>query len=130
MQVVIAHTMRAFMPTTRIDGAEIYGLEHADIKTFLLRLRQENGILFYSLLSLVCLVFILIPILTIGYPLPSFLLSKNLLNKHTEAFERKFRTYASIIRLAAGMCWGSDPTIQKHLQLEVYPPDSSGFRTS
>ena len=80
------------------------------------------------------IVFMLTPVLTIGYPVPAILLSAKSLDKHAHrlASHRIYllRQSTFIVKMLAGFCWGSSPQIRQQFNLTPYPPDPGTWRTS
>jgi len=108
------------------------GLIDTDLDGFLRRLRSESNALLWAGLVFASIMFISTPLLTVGLPLPACLLRGRTLALHTERIIAHpwypLRQSMSVVRLAAGMCWGADPAVRAHFRLPPYPPDPGTFR--
>lgn len=128
MRALARHAMCAMMPTTD----ELPGLADTDVDAYLAHIAHEADFLFRFGLTLGALVFALTPVLTLGIPLPSFLLARKQLAWHTERIADSdnylLRQAVFLVRLNAGLCWGADPRVRAHFALPAYPPDPGTFR--
>ncbi len=126
----IEHAMTALYPRT----AELPGIEDTDLMGFLERYRAESTSLMWLGLLAGTFVFIATPILTVYLPLPSFLLSTRLLDKHADRITSTrlyfVRQAIFLIKLAAGLCWGSHPDVRRAFAMEPYAPDPGTWRAS
>ena len=79
-------------------------------------------------------VFAVTPLFTVFLPLPAFCLPKKLLALHADRILSTriyvLRQAVFLVRLSAGMCWGSDATVRAHFALSAYGPDPGTFRRS
>lgn len=127
---LIKHAMRAMMPRT----AALPGIVDTDLDGFLRRMRAEADALYWLGLVAGVWVFALSPLLTIRVPLPSFLLSAKRLDRHANAIQNHplymLRMSATLVRLSAGMCWGSDRHVRARFALAPSPADPGTFRSS
>lgn len=127
---LIKFAMCTMMPRT----ADLPGIADTDLDAFLRRMRQESQPLYWVGLVLGAIVFVLTPLITVGVPLPAFLLPKGLLERHAERILAHpvytVRQAALLVRLSAGMCWGADTAVRAHFGLPAYGPDPGTFRTS
>lgn len=130
MIALIKHAMRAMMPRT----AALPGIVDTDLDGFLRRMRAEAEALYWLGLVAGAWVFALSPLLTVRVPLPSFLLSAKLLDRHANAIQSHplymLRMCSLLVRLSAGMCWGSDHRVRARFALAPSPADPGTFRTS
>jgi hypothetical protein len=130
MIALVRHSMRALMPAS----GDLPGVEDTDLDGFLRTIRREADWLFWLGVELGALVFVLTPLLTLGLPLPSFLLSRRRLDLHAQRIVAHrvylLRQAVFLVRLTAGLCWGRDPRVRARFALSPYAPDSGGFRTS
>ena len=115
--------MRALVP----GGEGLCGLAETELDTFLRSyFREMDGISTGGLL-LGTLLFVLAPVVTIGVPLPSFLLPEKWLDTHANRIAAHpiylVRQGILVLKMVAGLCWGADPTVRRQLGLEPYPPD-------
>jgi hypothetical protein len=122
--------MCALMPRT--EG--LPGLEDTGIDAFLRRYRSECPRIMWVGLVVGSLVFALTPLITIGVPLPSFLLPRRALDRHASkiASHRVYvlRQAVFLVKMVAGLCWGSHADVRKILALPPYPPDPGTWRSS
>ena len=130
MIALIKFAMRALMP--RSEG--LPGVADTDLDGFLHRMRAETTPLLWAGIVAGALVFVFSPILTLGVPLPAFALPASWLDKHALRVVGHplyiVRQAVLLLRLAAGMCWGSDPTVRGCFALAPYPPDPGTYRHS
>ena len=110
------------------------GIGDTDVEGFLRRLRREAEPLYWVGLALGAVVLALTPLITIGLPVPAFLLPRRLLERHAQrALSHPIyavRQAVYLVRLSAGMCWGADPAVRARFALAPYPADPGTFRTS
>jgi hypothetical protein len=127
---LIKFSMMAMMPRT----AALPGIVDTDVDGFLRRMRGDAEPLFWLGLVLGALVFVLTPLITVGLPLPAFLLPERALDRHSERVlsHRVYllRQTVFLIRLCAGMCWGADPAVRSRFALAPYTPDPGTFRAA
>lgn len=130
MNTLVRHVLCALMPATK----DMPGMQDADVDAFLSRFRQEAAPLLWTGVVAGSVLFVLTPILTVGLPLPSFLLSAKALDTHAAKITSHpvylLRQGIFVTRLAAGLCWGGNPKVRERLGLPAYGPDSGVFRTS
>src|SRR5262245_48601711 len=121
--------MRALYPRS----GDVPGIADTGIVEFLSRYRRECSTLVWTGLVLGTFVFTLTPLITIGVPLPSFLLPRRALDRHAcaAASHRLYlvRQTVFLVKLVAGLCWGADPEVRKRLALPAYPADPGTWRT-
>jgi hypothetical protein len=127
---LIKFAMRTMMPRS----SELPGIEDCELDAFLRRLRKDSDLLFWLGLVLGAVTFAFTPILTVYWPLPAFLLPKNVLERHAQKIVSTriylLRNAVFLVRLSAGMCWGADPKVREKFALAPYPQDPGTFRTS
>lgn len=129
MEFLVRRAMCALMP----PAAGLPGFADTD-QTFVTKLHRESGNLFWLGMVAGAVVFTITPLMTIGVPLPSFLLPARWLDKHafrictTRVY--LFRQAVFLLKTTAGMGWGSDPVVRAKLGLDPYPPDPGTWRTT
>jgi fumarate reductase subunit D len=127
---LIKSAMCAMMPRTE----KLPGIEDTDLDGFLRKLRADAEPLYWLGLVVGAVVFAITPLITIGVPLPSFLLPRKLLDKHSDRVlahpSYLIRQGVFLVRLSAGLCWGADPKVRALFALQPYPADPGSFRTS
>jgi hypothetical protein len=120
---LIRHAMCALYPRT--DA--LPGMEDTDVQGFLRRYRREATSLMWLGLLLGTAIFVWTPLMTVYVPLPSFLLPRSLLDKHAHAITGTrlylLRQGVFLLKLAAGLCWGSDPAVRARMAMAPYPVD-------
>jgi len=125
---LIRHAMAAFYPQTD----DLPGVEDTGIDRFLRRFYRESSRLMWLGLVAGSLVFALTPIITVFWPLPSFLLPSSVLDRHAYrvTYSKLYlvRQSTFIVKLVAGLCWGSDPRIRAVMAMEPYPEDPGTYR--
>lgn len=129
-QWFIRHAMRALYPRT--DA--LPGIEDCDDAAFLARYKRETSTLLWIGLLLATWVFVWTPLLTVYLPLPSFLLPKRLLDRHAYriTYSRLYllRQAVFLLKLTAGLCWGSHPEVRAEMAMDPYPDDPGEWRTA
>ncbi|MBX3269103.1 MAG: hypothetical protein KF729_02510 [Sandaracinaceae bacterium] len=130
MKSFIEHAMIALYPRT--DA--LPGIEDAGISEFLDRYREESTLLMWLGLIAGAFAFIASPILTVHWPLPSFLLPARVLDEHAHRVTSSqlylLRQAIFLIKLAAGLCWGAHPAVRAHFAMAPYAPDPGTWRAS
>ena len=128
MLALIRSCMCDLMPRTEA----LPGLADTDIDGFLRRMRRESHLIYWLGLVSGAVTYTLTPLLTVGVPLPAFLLPARLRAEHArrvcDAGPYLIRQTVFLLRLSAGMCWGQDPRVRAHFALAPYPPDPGSFR--
>jgi len=128
MNWLIRHAMCAMMP----GGGELPGLDAADAADYTRAVRAESDWLYFLGLVLGAIVFAITPLITLGVPLPSFLLPAGMLDRHAQRVVAH-RSYlikqaVFLVRLNAGMCWGKLQAPRNALGQTLYAADSGSFR--
>jgi hypothetical protein len=110
------------------------GIADTDVDGFLRKLKKESESIYWLGLVLGTLVFTVTPLITVGVPLPVFLLPRGLRTLHAERLVAHpiylVRQAAALVRLSAGMCWGADSAVRARFNLPPYGPDPGTFRIS
>jgi hypothetical protein len=108
-----------------VDG--LPGVGDTNIESFVRGYLREMNLLSTLGLRLGALLFVLAPVITIGVPLPSFLLPGKWLDAYADRIVRHpiylVRQGISVLKMVAGLCWGADPAVRETLNLEPYPAD-------
>ena len=127
---MICHAAGAVMPR----GRGIPGVRDTDLRAFLKEYLAGMNTVSKVGLYLGALVFVLCPIVTIGVPLPSFLLPQSLLDRYTNrVLGHRFyliRQAVTVLKMVSGLCWGRDPAVRRELNLEPYPEDPRTWRST
>ena len=113
---------------------QLPGIDDTGVTAFLVKLRHESTSLYWTGVVAGAFVYALTPVLSVGRPLPSFLLPARLRNLHAQRIVNSrlylVRQAVFLLRLSAGMCWGMHPTIRTHFGLTPYPEDPGTLRTT
>src|SRR5262245_1619873 len=92
------------------------GLADTEVTAFLRQLRRESSALYWLGLVVGAWVYACSPLLTVGVPLPAFLLPVRLRARHAQRVGQlpayALRQAILLVRLSAGMCWGRDPAVR------------------
>jgi hypothetical protein len=127
---LVYKAMAALYPRTE----SFPGVADCGLDTFLVKFKRDSTVMLWSGIVLGAIVFHLTPILTVYVPLPAFLLPANLLDKHAERIlsTRLYlvRQIVFLVKLIAGLCWGTHPDIRKRFALSAYPEDPATWRTT
>jgi len=127
---LVRSSMLALYPST--DG--LVGLDAMDVHAFLVRFRRETTRLMWTGVVVGSLLFAITPLLTVGLPVPAFLLTKAARDRHAHRVSNHriylLRQAVFLVKLAAGLCWGADPAIRERFALAPYPDDPGTWRVS
>jgi len=130
MRWIVRYAMTAMLPSS----ASMPGVDQTDIDGFLKSLQREAPALFKIALYLAACVFTFLPLITNGWPLPAFTMPSRWRDSYANRFASHriylIRQLAVILKTAAGMCWGMDPNVRRHLELKPYPADPGTFKSS
>ena len=126
---LIRRAMCALYPKT----ASLPGIADTDVEGFLRRYKRESTALMWIGLVFGAVVFTLTPLITIGVPLPSFLLPKKALDRHASKIARHpvylLRQAVFLVKFSAGLCWGADACVRGLFALPPYPADPGTWRS-
>ena len=118
-----------FPPTGDLPGVDNGGLD-----AFVAQFRRETPWLLWLGVLMGALVFHLTPVLTVHLPLPAFLLSPALADKHADRIAGSrwylIRQAIFILKLPGGMAWGADPAVRERFALAPMERDPGSWRTS
>ena len=110
------------------------GLADSDVTGFVQEVLRESTWVFWLGLVAGSLVFVLAPVITIGVPLPAFLLNRATLDRYADevAYHPLYpvRSAIFLIKMSAGMAWGRDPRWRQALTLPPLTGDPGTWRTS
>jgi hypothetical protein len=124
---LIRQAVVALYPRSEWPGVEDCGLD-----AFLTRFREETPPLIWLGTVMGALLFHLTPVLTVFVPLPAFLLPRRLLDLHAARITSTnlylLRQAIFLVKLAAGFCWGTHPSIRARLALPPLPADPQTWR--
>jgi hypothetical protein len=122
--------MSDLMPSTE----DLPGVDHTDLTEFLRALRRESTRIYWLGVVLGSIIYTLTPVLTVGWPVPAFILPARLRDRHAERIVGSnlylVRQSVFLLRLSAGMCWGMHPLVRERLALPPYPGDPGTVRSA
>mgnify|MGYP006935356491 CR=1 FL=1 len=129
---MLTRTLAWALAATFPSAEGVPGLDTLDVGDGLRQLRREAAPLFKLGLYGSVLAFIFTPLLTVGWPLPAFLLPRAALDRHAAALsDHRFyvlRQAMLMVKTVGGALWGAHPTVRQHLGLAAYGPDPGTFR--
>lgn len=104
-----------------------------EIKEFLNKLQKEATFTLRAVTNLCLLAWVCTPILTIFIPLPAFLLSQKMCEKHTYRLTVSkiyvLRQSMLLLKQIVGLLWGAHNKVRNSLNIKVYDPDPDRFKT-
>ncbi len=103
------------------------GIEDMDLDAYLLDYKRECATVMWIGFVLGTLLYHLTPLLTVLVPLPAFALSERLQALHAERLVSHpvylVRQPVFLLKMVAGLRWGSDPRVRERFALAPYPAD-------
>ena len=130
MLQLTAWTLAVVFPSTKA----LSGLDTIDTKPFLRQLNREAPFTIRATLAVSVLLFNLTPLLTLGIPLPAFLLSPARVDLHAQRLSVSslylLRQIMLMLKTMGGLCWGAAPEVRQQLTLAAYPADTGHWRQS
>lgn len=116
------------------SSAALPGAADCGLDEFLVRFRRETTGLIWLGVVAGALVFHLMPLFTVGVPLPAFWLPRGLADRHahkvTTAGPYLIRQAIFMLKLPAGLLWGGHPEVRKRLGLPPLAADPGTWRTT
>jgi hypothetical protein len=116
----------------RTDGWP--GAEDCDLDAFLERFRTDTTFLVWLGVVLGAIVFHLSPVFTVFVPLPAFLLSPALADRHAHRIASTnvylARQAIFMVKLPAGLLWGAHPSVRERFALPPLGDDPGTFKAS
>ena len=127
LRATIRWTLAAVFPSTE----RLPGLDRLDTDAALDEFLGAPALVRLGLLGST-LAFLLCPLLTIGWPLPAFLLPRAALDRHAAAMAASriylLRQAMLMLKTVGGVLWGGHPEVRACLGLPAYGPDPGTFR--
>jgi len=124
---LIRQAIVALYPRTSLPGAEDCGVD-----AFLVHFREETPPLVWLGTAAGAVLFHLTPVFTVFVPLPAFALPKRLLDLHAQRISATplylLRQAIFLVKMAAGLCWGTDPKVRARLALPPFPKDPGTWK--
>jgi hypothetical protein len=116
------------------SGGGLPGILETGVDEFLQEYRREAPLLMRTGLTLSSIVFVLTPFMTVFIPVPVFLLSNKLKDRHANKLANHplylVRQTILLLRLVAGLCWGKHPQVRAAMGMEPLGEDPGTFRGS
>ncbi len=113
---------------------DLDGLEAHEARLFVDKLKAESPFMIFLGLQVTSIAFILLPLLTVGIPLPAQWLSKKQLTRHVEKIYNspfyRIRQLMMVHKMMAGYCWGQSDKVRHHFGMQPYPEDPGTWRKS
>lgn len=129
VKALLRHAMSALFPRTE----KWPGVKDTGVDEFLTKFLNEAPLMVRGGAYLGAIAFMMAPLITIGIPLPSFLLTASALDRHAiKVASHPFyllRQAVFVVKVIAGLCWAAHPSIRKELNLPAYDPDPGTWRT-
>ena len=105
-----------------------------ELDGFLRRFRRDAAGILRLGVTAGLVLFVLTPLFTVYVPLPSFLLSRRMLDRHADRIATfpayPLRSLILLLKLVAGLCWGAHPAVRERLGLLPLPPDPQEWRSA
>jgi hypothetical protein len=113
---------------------QLPGAADCDLDAFLERFEREASPTVWLGVVAGALVFHLTPVFTVFWPVPAFLLSPELADKHASRISKSpiylVREAIFLVKFAAGLAWGIDPNVRAGFALPPLPADPGTWRRS
>lgn len=125
--LVVTALRPCFPSTSKLPGLDAGTLAPAVREL----LRQSNWTLWAGTVGS-ALAFHLLPLLTIGWPLPALLLPAAARDRHAHAMATHriylIRMAMTMLKTVGGLVWGADPRVRALLHMPAYPADPVTYR--
>ncbi len=129
---MLTRTLAWVLAATFPSSGDLPGLDSLDVRPSLRQLQREAAPVFALGLYGSTVAFLLCPLLTVGWPLPAFLLPRRVLDRHAHAMAgHRFylvRQAMLMIKTVGAALWGAHPAVRSQLGLAAYEPDPGTFR--
>jgi hypothetical protein len=124
---VILWLARSAMVTFYPRTERFPGLEDMPVDAYLARYKRECAPIMWLGFVLGTLFFHATPLFTVFIPLPAFMLSAATRERHAQRLTSHpwyyVRQPVFLVKMIAGLLWGSDPAVRDRLGLDPYPAD-------
>lgn len=125
---LIKFAASAMLPT----HPSLIGVEETDLDSYVRQFMSETNWITWIGVVASSVVFMLTPLLTLGLPVPAFLLTRRALDRHANRLSSHriylLRQSTFIVKMVAGFCWGAHPQIRAHFNMVPYPADPGTWR--
>ena len=129
LRLLVQHALVALFP--RSDGLD--GIESMAVEAYVPRMLADASWVFWLGVVASTLAFVCSPILTVWWPLPSFLLPRSVLDRHARASADSnlyaLRNATFMLKMVGGLHWAAAPSVRAHFALQPYAPDPEDWRT-
>lgn len=129
VKALIRHAMTTLFPKTE----KWPGVAETGLHDFVERFLTEAPFMVRIGLYLGSWVFAFAPLVTIGVPLPSFLLPRAMRDRYAAKVASHpiylVRQAVFVVKMVCGLCWAAHPTMRANLNLPAYPLDPGTYRT-
>jgi hypothetical protein len=131
---VINWLARSAMVTFYPRSEQFPGIDERPLDAYLARFKRESAPLMWAGFVLGTLFFHLTPLFTVFIPLPAFALPASTRERHAQRLSSHRIYYVRqpvfLLKMIAGLLWGSDPAVRARLGLAPYPADPGTWRRS
>lgn len=125
---------RSAMTTLYPRTESFPGIEDMAVDDFIRRYRRESAFIMWLGFVLGVVLFQLSPFMTVFVPLPAALLPPATRERHAQRLASHsvylVRQPIFLVKMVAGLLWGSDPAVRAKLGLPAYPADPGTWRSS
>lgn len=125
---------RSAMVTFYPRSEQFPGIDEMPLDEYLARFKRESAPLMWAGFVLGTLFFHLTPLFTVFIPLPAFALPASTRERHAQRLSSHRIYYVRqpvfLLKMIAGLLWGSDPAVRARLGLAPYPADPGTWRRS
>lgn len=108
------------------------GIADCDLDGFLPRFQQETTGLMWLGVVAGAVLFQLTPLFTVYVPLPAMWLPRHLADRHAERITTTnayfVRQAIFLVKMVAGLCWGSHPSVRARFALPALEADPGTWR--
>jgi hypothetical protein len=126
---LLCHVLKALYPAS----AGLPGLEEMDPLAFTGEILEDSPWLMRLGAVGATLLFVALPIWTVYWPVPSFMLPAGVLDRHAAAVCDSdvyiIRNASFLLKMFAGLHWARQGAVRRHFALPAYPPDPDTWRT-
>lgn len=125
--------IRAALADVMPSGGHVPGILDTEWDQFFDQYLQETSWTMWAALCAGALLYVLTPVLTVYWPLPSVMLPQKLRDLHAHRIMNHpiylLRQAVFLLKLPAGFCWGAHPRVRAQLNLPNYRPDPGSWRS-
>ena len=130
MNLLVRFALGAMLPPAH----GLPGAAELDLDAFVVRFRRDTSATMWLGTVASAIVFVCLPVFTIGVPLPAFLLPAAWRDRHADRMAEHplylVRSAALMLKLVVGLQWAAHPRIREAFGLPPYPDDPDTWRTA